>query len=91
LKAEILPFGKAVSVFWVDSACAYGWKGHKDVGDTLGIVSLGYVAKCDEDRITLTTSITNQLDVNSPISIPWVAIFQIRELPDAFDRSINGH
>lgn len=89
MEARKLPFGKAVSVFWVDSAAHHGWTNpDNELNDTTAIVSLGYVTKTDNDKVVLTSSITKDLGVLCPISIPWVAIFQVQELPQEYDRKI---
>lgn len=88
MKPQHFPFGKAVTVFWVDSAIMQGWRKY-DEGDSIPIQSIGYVTKTDDDIIVLTTSITNDFAINTPIAIPWGCVVQVRELPEDYDRHLK--
>ena len=81
-----LPKGKAIQVFWFDSASMFGWHGTED-GHIMRLVSLGYVTKVTDNELIITTSVnTTAEQALSPLAIPWGAIRQIVELPERYDR-----
>ena len=83
------PLGKAVRVYWQDSAANHGWKGvDEEVGSVL-ITTLGYVLKCDATDLTLSNSFSNEMNVMCPLSIPWVSIHRCEDLPETYDKTFK--
>jgi hypothetical protein len=88
-KVKDLTRGKAVRVAWVDSSTRHGWTEKEIPGRTGKIISLGYVTDVRNDCLTLSTSIAENADSISPLSIPWVCIVDLVILPDGYDRNKN--
>lgn len=82
MNAEFFDFGKTVKFTWEDSASNCGWRGGPTVPDVGTIVSVGQVVGCDQNAIVITTSINDQQSCMCPLSVPWSAILEIRELPE---------
>jgi len=68
-------------VGWEDSSTLHGWTSQSEKGRTGKIVSLGFVHASDRSCLTLTTSIADNGDGMSPISIPWKCIRFLEEVP----------
>lgn len=75
---------KQVEVDWVDSRSWHGWTQLEETGPirdlpNLLIRSVGFLFHEDDERIGLTTSMTeDQENVIDPLWIPKVAISEIR-------------
>jgi hypothetical protein len=85
MKAETYLSGQAVRVFWTDSATAPGWR--SEPGGALRIVSLGFVAGCDKEALSITTSMDTDGGMLGPLSIPWECIQQVQEVGEQWNRN----
>ena len=81
--------GKAIKVAWEDSSVHHGWQPKELKGRTGKIISIGYVTDVQRDCLTLSTSIGDNADSISPLSIPWSAVVDLEVLPDSYDRNSN--
>lgn len=72
---------RVVKMLWEDSACVDGWRHpqaeHVDVGT---ITSVGFVVGNNERGIAITTSFNDAKSPVSPISIPWSAVLECKEM-----------
>jgi len=86
MKQLPLPKGKAVQLYWVDSAIKHGWQHlNQDNYGVETVSSMGYVVESKPEHLTLTCSISASDGVIAPLSIPWEAIVDIQLLPDEWD------
>lgn len=86
MKQQKLPFGRVVSVFWLDSKSETGW-GARDSPKELGkVVSIGYITSCDGNGLSLSTSIATDGQSLDDVSIPWGAIIDLRKVGEEWDR-----
>lgn len=88
MKPKKLPRGKAVRIFWADSATTQGWQ-TKESGEMAKIATLGFVTKTTPEFIVVSTSIAINGDSLSPVSIPWRCVLHIQKLPSDYDRNNN--
>jgi hypothetical protein len=89
MDATQYPLGRAVRVLWHDSAFMMGWRKMQGLTpDPVPIISLGYVVCQSNDALSLSTSISEEHDCITPISIPWGCIEKVSELGDNYDRKL---
>ncbi len=70
-----------VLIEWVDSATDPGWRALRGYAGKVGEVSsVGYVVDCNEDCITITTSIADGNGILDPVAIPWGAVMSLKRL-----------
>lgn len=81
--------GKGVRVCWLDSSTLHGWTSKEARTRAGAIVSMGYVIDSNPTCLTLSTSIADNSDSMSPLSIPWQCIVKVEALPESFDRDKN--
>ena len=83
MKMYKMPPGTAVSVKWLDSVINFGWSNPRKNYPPQTISSLGYVVSVGKDMLTLTTAYSShQGGILSPLSIPWVSITELEEVPE---------
>lgn len=82
-----LPFGRAVRVFWEDSASNPGWQYNPErLGDTAKVVSLGW-AVGDKEWLDLCGHISEDGAMHDVLHIPWGAIENLEVLPETWHRT----
>lgn len=68
---------------WVDSAAPNGWVFDNELDFSVVIVeSLGWVINEDDHSITLSSHKTNHGQSHAPMTIPKVAITEIKDLKE---------
>ena len=70
----------AVWVEWEDSASLHGWTIGPPKLEYGKIDTVGLVASCSKEQLTISMAINDDGSALCPISIPWSAIQAIREL-----------
>jgi hypothetical protein len=77
-KPKNVKFGYLGEVVWVDSIASPGWQ-HTIEHTSLNVHSVGIIVGFNEKTITITTSVTAYMAIDSPLSIPWCAISKFRQ------------
>jgi len=80
-----LKFGSSVRITWYDSRIRGGWRQGMSPNELGRVRSIGYVTEDNPKFITLTTSISKDMDVLDPITIPKGAIVLVERI-EGFDR-----
>ncbi len=70
-----------VEVLWIDSSYFKGWQDIEEIDPApVEIRSVGLLLKQDDEGITLTAAASDNGQVHAPITIPWGAIPEWRDL-----------
>lgn len=89
MKPERYSRGKALRVFWVDSAESSGWNYDENPPVHVEeVVTLGFVVNTSEKGLGLSTSLSQLGGTLSRVYIPWQAITGIQSL-SGWDRDDN--
>jgi hypothetical protein len=86
LKPEEIATDAVVYLEWVDSVTSVaGWHVPRDIGPLKPslIIAAGIVVKCDPDAITLTSSLADNGNFISPLTIPWGCIERLDTLVES--------